>query len=121
MHRHSTALVAETGGPRARLTDPDTSHLAAEGSDLAGSQDVVYQILDLAGADGATDEEILEQARMNAILRNGRVYTGSRLRTARAELVARGIVVDAGRTRPTRSRYQSRIWMLERFEEDEAA
>lgn len=32
MQKHSTALVADTGGPRARLTDPLSSHVAADRS-----------------------------------------------------------------------------------------
>lgn len=122
MQKQSSSLVADTGGPRARLTDPDTSHLAAEAADLEGSQAVVHAVLEYAGPDGLTDEEIAEGARQAQFLAvAGRRYSDSRLRTARAELVERGVVVDAGHVRPTAFGHEARVWMLERFEEDEAA
>jgi hypothetical protein len=122
MQTKPTGLVADTGGPRARRTDPDTSHLAAEGADLEGSQAVVRAVLEYAGPDGLTDEEIAEGARQERFLAiAGRRYSQSRLRTARVELVELGVVVDAGQTRRTYSGYHARVWMLERFEEETAA
>lgn len=116
------STVRETGGPRARLTDPNTSHLAAEAADLEGSQAVVHAVLEYAGPDGLTDEEISEGARQERFVAIvGRRYSDSRLRTARAELVERGVVVDAGHVRHTAFGYEARVWMLAHFEEVEAA
>lgn len=113
MHRHSTALVAETGGPRARLTDPDTSHLAADTSNLPGSQLVVEALLNYAGPAGLTDEELFEGSRtawVVALVRH--TYSPSRLRTARAELVAEGVVAAAGIVRFTEFGRLSQVWVL---------
>lgn len=122
MRSKTTPLVSETGGPRARLTDPVTSHRAADAADLEGSQAVVAAALELAGSRGFTDDEIAEASRLDYIVAMaGRRYSPSRLRTARAELVADGVVVDSGTLRTTAYGRDAKVWMLERFEEDEAA
>ena len=122
MHRHSTALVADTGGPRARLADPDTSHVAADGSDLAGSQAVVAVLLRSAGPAGLTDEEIFEGSRSWPVLQLiGHKYSPSRLRTARAELVEAGRVRDAGIFRYTEFARLSKVWALTEFVDEVAS
>lgn len=116
MQKHSTALVADTGGPRARRSDPDTSHEAAEESDLAGSQLVVEALLNYAGPNGLTDEELFEGSRAPWVVELvGHRYSGSRLRTARSELVAAGVVDDAGVLRVTEFGRASKVWKLSSF------
>lgn len=75
---------------RARATDPATSHEAAASvswSAKADSQRVVLAALKVAG-EPITDEQIISRAIAH--------FSPSRLRTARAELVAAGVVVQAG-------------------------
>ncbi|MGN6200499.1 hypothetical protein [Humibacter sp.] len=111
----SRGLVMDTGGPRHRKADPVTSQLAAEGSDLEGSQAAVFIALAGVGERGATDEEIKE-----LVVGLGR-WSDARLRSARAELVAAGVVVDSGSLRTTSYGRDAKVWILERYEEDEAA
>jgi hypothetical protein len=106
------STVAETGGPRARLTDPNTSHEAADGSNLAASQAAVLALLEVADTEGMTQPELI------AALPE---WSESRVRSAVSELVAMGSVVDAGFARLTVHGYRSRVWMLARFEEEETA
>lgn len=102
-------LIVEQGGPRARLTDPETSHMAAEGSNLPESQQAVLRML---GNVSRTDQEIADEwARM--VARCGYPnFSGSRLRTARLELMRQGLIIDTGKRRPTRSGYLSTVWAL---------
>ena len=116
MQGKHTALVAETGGPRARREDPDTSHQAAEGSDLAGSQLVVEALLNYAGPTGLTDEELFEGSRADWVVAlTGHAYSPSRLRTARSELVSEGTVADAQILRFTEFGRVSKVWVLALF------
>ena len=108
--------VRDTGGARARLHDPDTSHLAAEGSDLAGSQLVVEALLNYAGPAGLTDEELFEGSRADWVIAlTGHTYSPSRLRTARAELVEAGVVEDAHIVRFTEYGQLAKVWVLALF------
>lgn len=122
MHGKHTALVADTGGPRARLTHPDTSHQAADGSDLPGSQLVVEALLNYAGPAGLTDEELFEGSRADWVIAlTGHRYSPSRLRTARAELVEEGVVEDARIVRFTEFGRLSKVWVLALFMQEATA
>ncbi len=91
--------------PRARRTDPDTSHEAADRNDTAGSRRAVLLIMQ-AYRRQLTDHEI-ETIHTEA----GGHYTGQRLRTARHELVDKGEVVhDGWKLGP--SGYRTRLWRL---------
>lgn len=82
-------------GPVARRTDPATSWAAAQSlSDghVRGSQQAVLSTLRQSGP--LTDPEI-----MAAIHAAGGTWSDSRLRTARKELCARGLVHAEGTTR----------------------
>lgn len=114
MQKQSTTrgLVMDTGGPRARRSDPVTSHEAADGSNLWASQQAVLALLEAAGTEGMTQPELVVALPE---------WSESRVRSAVSELVAAGLVVDAGFARLTVHGYRSRVWMLARFEEEEAA
>lgn len=71
---------------RARSSDPVTSHLAAQGLQLAESQAVVLRLLREAGQPLA-DHELVERA-----MGEGCRLTGQRIRTARSELAGQGLV-----------------------------
>lgn len=75
---------------RARNTDPHTSHEAAETVD--GNRNRALLLEFLKGRPAATDEEIADAYRNAGLPRQ----SPSGLRTRRAELVARGLVVCAG-------------------------
>lgn len=61
----------------------------------------VFTYLKGCGADGATDEEIQDALEMDP----------STERPRRGELVTQGVVVDSGRTRPTRSGRKAVVWI----------
>lgn len=85
-----TLALFDDDSPRARVTDPLTSHYAADLNDTAGSRRAVLLILQAYGRPLADFE--IEKIHDEA----GGKYTGQRLRTARAELVERGTVTEAG-------------------------
>lgn len=105
--------------PRARQADPLTSHAAADAADLLGSQQLVYAIFEKLGH-GIPDHELVDWAAFfgtaGARLRR---YSPQRLRTARAELVEKGLIRDSGRVAPTEYGRDAVIWELVR--EDVAA
>jgi hypothetical protein len=91
--------------PRARTTDPDTSHAAAASvTSLANTQRGIYMLLSLDGP--ATDEELLYRwhERMAAPM------SPSGLRTRRSELVDMGYVRDTGDRRPLQSGRNAIVW-----------
>jgi len=80
-------------GPRARRTDPVTSHAAADSTQATkeASQDYVLDLLWLTGP--VADHELLERAESDFAAYPFRPrWSPSRLRTARKELVTRGRV-----------------------------
>lgn len=87
----------------ARREDPETSHEAAarlSEDALAESQRVVLACLYLGPR---TDVGIADYARPSG-------YSVSRLRTARAELVTKGLVRDSGRRAKLESGFKAVIW-----------
>lgn len=99
-------------GMLARPTDPATSHEAASSADLLGSQQLVYVIFEKLGH-GIPDHELIDWAAFfgtaGARLRR---YSPQRLRTARAELVDKGIVRDSGRRTVTEYGRDAVVWEL---------
>ena len=98
---HQLPLVT----PRARTTDPATSHQAARSvAHLRQTQRAVYTLLALEGPQ--TDEEL-------AYLWHERMadpISPSGLRTRRAELVDQGLVIDTGCRRPISSGRNAIVW-----------
>ena len=91
---------------RARNSDPGTSHAAARS--VSGTEHVRAAILSILGRYGnLTDEEI-------ALIYGNRApeVSPSGLRTRRAELVARGLVVDTGKRAATVSGRKAIVWGL---------
>lgn len=93
--------------PRARLTDPATSHAAANSVDrsqMSHAKRVIVTLLMLEGP--MTDEELL-------LLWNDRIadrISQSGLRTRRSELVDAGLVRDSGERRPLESGRMAIVW-----------
>lgn len=91
--------------PRARRTDPATSHDAAASVDnLRHTHQIIVTLLRLEG--GQTDEELL-------YLWNDRIaerISPSGLRTRRSELVDMGMVRDSGNRRPLESGRMAIVW-----------
>jgi hypothetical protein len=96
--------------PRARLSDPETSHEAADGNDVHGARHAVLAVL--RGAGPFADFEL---ERYYAHVTKGTTlpqYTPQRLRTARKELVDAGAVVFSGSFRQTPTGGKSRVWAV---------
>jgi hypothetical protein len=102
-------LWDDEDGPRARKSDPITSHLAADSNgNRAQVQQAVLSLFSNKSF-GLTDEEMT------------RLYFGSvncpathtdSPRKRRSELAGRGVLRDAGIKRPTVSGRQSVAWVL---------
>lgn len=96
-----------TTTPRARLTDPETSHQAAASVNRATLPHTQRIILTLLALDGPmTDEELL-------LLWNDRIaerISPSGIRTRRRELADLGLVCDTGERRPLESGRMAIVW-----------
>ena len=99
-------LVGELWGdsPRAKKSNPVTSHEAADMNDVHRS---IGLVLDILRAGPLTDFEI-EAAASD----RGERYTVQRLRTARAALVERGLVEESGIYRLTPHNRRAVVWAV---------
>lgn len=94
------------GKPRARPSDPETSHVAADGispDDLRQSQ---VQVLLLFREEGPfTDERLVELCRERGVKQSP-----SGLRTRRSELVDKGLLEDSGDRQETMFGNPAIVW-----------
>ena len=90
--------------PRARRTDPVTSHEAADTNDVSKS---IGWVLDTLARGPLADHELVLMGTAC-----GLPFTGQRLRTARAALVAAGLVEASGLYRLTKSNRRAIVWQL---------
>lgn len=89
--------------PRARRTDPLTSHEAADSSNVITPR--LWVLMTLTEHGPLADHEI-----ENRSIREALTYTPQRLRTARAELVEMGMVEATGKFRKTRTGHDANVW-----------
>jgi len=95
--------------PRARRTDPATSHEAATtvtSSTVTRTQGLILEAL---RAHGPLTDELLCMRLADA---QGEPVSVSGVRTRRSELVASGRIVDTGRRQPTRTGRSAIVWGL---------
>lgn len=90
-------MTRVSDAPVARTTDPITSYISGEDPDAReASEREVYDIL--ANTDQAmSDHRIYQAHEIASVFMDAPQYTAQRLRTARAQLVKKGLVVEAGR------------------------
>ena len=88
--------------PRARRSDPSTSHEASDTNDVSRSIGLVFRILTELGPLADHEIEVLGVAS----------FTGQRLRTARAALVGKGLVESTGIYRMTRNNRRAVVWAV---------
>lgn len=104
-----TVPVVYPGRANVRATDPDTSHAAMDSITPAAEAASCAEVRRLLAAHGPlTDEQIVWE---HAAPLPQPAFSPSRLRTARAELVEQGDVVEVGEGR-TRSGYRCKLWAL---------
>ena len=107
MPKTTLPLISVDGDTvRARRSDPETSHAAADSSNREGSRVVVLAVLREHGP--LADHEMVAFAESH-----GSRFTAARLRTARHELVGEGavsIVVDVERLTPSNRR--AKVWAV---------
>lgn len=95
--------------PRARRTDPTTSHAAAKSvRNQTETHDRVLELLETFG--DATDEDLFTYWRQMRDLHDWPAISPSGLRSRRSELVELGLVVDTGRRGTTASGRACIIW-----------
>lgn len=95
---------------KARLTDPHTSHLAGDAltvEHLTQVQAIIYRLLDTAPM---TDGELLLAYNAMVYAKEAPHASESGVRSRRAELVERGLVVPTGATRKTVFGRLSIVW-----------
>lgn len=90
-----------TDSPRARRTDPTTSHEAADHNDVETSIGLVLSALRSFGP--SADHELVQLLGQSG-------FTPQRLRTARAALVERRLVEEAGYYRLTDNNRRAMVW-----------
>ena len=104
----SEAMALDGPGAMARVTDPFTSHHAADTISKDAREASERFVLDvLADRGPLTDEMILHVATMNA-----EPWSPSRIRTARKQLVDKGLVEDSGIKARTDSGRLAIEWVL---------
>jgi len=92
----------------AQASSPTSQAAAAAAAATApGKRGDVFRFVIQRGQQGATDEEI----------QNGLMMRDNTQRPRRVELVAAGLVVDSGRTRPTRQNREAVVWIDARLVE----
>ncbi len=97
---------------RARTSDPLTSHQAGATTDVVRSQRLVLELLEHYG--DSTDVDIAYYARYEAQHYNGHTptFSESRLRTARKELIRRGLVEDSMQRAQLTTGRTAIVWRL---------
>ncbi len=95
-------LWDDPDGPRARKSDPLTSHLAADSNNPAASRQFVMDCLHKRGPLAQFELEELAQG----------LWSPSRVRTAVSELVTRDLVEFTGLHRLTPSGRSARVWSV---------
>jgi hypothetical protein len=98
----------------ARLTDPETSHEAAESvKDITATQNAILKLLSIMPM---VDEDLIhyyqQQVSMGADARDFPRASESGIRSRRAELVRLGRVVDSGERNITVSRRKAIVWAV---------
>ena len=102
-------IIYSNTTPRARNTDPETSHAAAASvtfETLTWMQALVLQTLHTHGP--MTDEQLCVRIADD----QEEPVSVSGVRTRRSELAAAGMVVDTGKRMPTRTGRQAIVWSL---------
>lgn len=101
-------------GPRVRVTDPITSHIAADSNNLTASQTYVSDMLWLLGP--SADHELIAYCEAEfAANPSQKRWSPSRLRSARHELTGRGLVVEVeGELRVTPFGGPAKVWQVTR-------
>jgi len=95
--------------PKARSSDPATSHAAAATVTTDTITDTQVAIVEVLRAHGPlTDEQLCQRIADQRI----EPVSVSSIRTRRSELAAAGRVVDTGRRQPTRTGRSAIVWGL---------
>ena len=99
------AVIYHNTTPRARNTDPTTSHQAA--ATVTGVTETQQRILEAYRVNGAmSDEELCQRLAVTT----QQPVSVSGIRTRRCELVEAGQVYDTGKTRPTATGRAAIVW-----------
>lgn len=114
--RLRAAFAASAQQPRARGTDPDTSHEAARRVlNMTDKRQAVLQQF-MRAPFGMSDNSLVDFARLSDDA-NLRGQTASGLRTRRSELVSMGLIVDSGRRATLPSGRRAIVWTLKPAED----
>lgn len=107
---HVPMIIPNDDTARVRLTDPETSHEAADSNDVHSSKAYVLALLRHHGAKADFELEEIHAAEVHQY--SVPDYSPSRLRTARATLVTEGLVKFSGEHRkPANRRTRARVWV----------
>ena len=104
------ALIFPFDSPRVRLTNPITSHEAADSNNIAASARYVVEVLRVFGP--LVDHELVRFHESDRNASRYGTFTPQRLRTARHELTEQGLVEDTGYYHMTDSNRRARVWQI---------
>ena len=97
--------------PRARLTDPITSHEAAASIDddsITQIQRAIYELIRMHGR--MHDRDLVDNYGMRCLISGAPIPEASTIRTRRSELVALGLVRDSGEKSVLPSGRRAILW-----------
>jgi len=95
--------------PFARITDPQTSHDAADSvRNLTGTQKAIALLIE---SEPMTDEALVTAYNLLAGLDLAPVASPSGIRSRRAELVTRGVIKDSGMRQKLASGRHAIVWV----------
>jgi len=111
----SQALGLDGPGSMARASDPVTSHEAASSVSREAREASERDVLDCLIENGAmTDEQIHEEISSYVVGYRNPKATATRHRTARAQLVEKGLVRDSGEKDLTSTGRRAVLWEVVR-------
>lgn len=97
--------------PHARITDPVTSHLAAQSVTNEQVTKTQQAILKILRNEPLSDEQIVTRYRAGFVAGEFGFASESGIRTRRAELVSKGLLKSVGITK-TRANRATQLWGL---------
>ena len=109
MNTNTVPAILPDDSPRARRTDPSTSHESADSNNVTGARLEVFALMSEPLAD---HELVAKHAEVQALVGEPVTYTPQRLRTARAELTESGLVEFTGMYRLTHTGRRAQVWAV---------
>lgn len=110
---HEINRKAVPSKPRARNTDPDTSHAAAFSvRNVGATHQAILELFKAAGQKGLADMEMIAMYDTYRLAKGWPLVSESGLRSRRNELVKIGCIEDTGRKTRLATKRMGKIWAI---------